>query len=467
MKDIDQLEQIEYHDTKYVRELLEYWNAYIFSLINEIYVGIGIALGLSESEAYRLAVNNPAKLEKAFFKNIFDKFKSIFKYKKSKFRPKKKLFGTGKPLTEKQWEKVKKSISDYWMDHASVVSEDVAVKGFLLGRDTTRFRKKKKPYHNKSLYQVDFDQYNGAMPADIATAYKKFDFKNAEKQALNKSFSDIAMYVTDTNNKITSAIRSEIQSGINDGKSPVEIASDLYWNVQKKDELINPNTAESLRKNWYRIASTELASVYEAGVLSEYESDAMESMKDPKKAQYFVFTGGSCKWCQAHQGTLTRLVPRSIVKDPANDSLSSMGIKDPNTDIAIWIGKNNIGFRETKAIHGWRICTPAHPHNVATMQPIDIETEIYNEKTGNVERRQVKKKFIPQMKDYSYESREEKKIRKPKQVGPNRVEMNGNIYESVAADIYNKKLNEWRKDTSLPIPVNKESPDYKRIFEAV
>jgi hypothetical protein len=50
-----------------------------------------------------------------------------------------------------------------------------------------------------------------------------------------------------------------------------------------------------------------------------------------------------------------------MVTDSSNDSLKSMGIKDPNTDIAVWVGKSNVGMRETKNVHGWRICTPAHP----------------------------------------------------------------------------------------------------------
>ena len=208
---------------------------------------------------------------------------------------------------------------------------------------------------------------------------------------------------------------------------------------------------------------TEMASVYESGILAQHESEAMESLKDSRKAQYFVFSGGSCKWCQGHQGILTRLVPANIVTDTSDDSLKSMGINDPNTDIASWIGKNNIGFKQAS----WRITTPAHPHNVATMKPIDIETEYYNEKTGEVELRQKKQKSLPKQVDYSSQIKSEKEIRKPKKMGDNLVEMNGNIYEAVSADDYNRKLEESKKDRTLPIPVNTNSPAYKRIFEVV
>ena len=234
--------------------------------------------------------------------------------------------------------------------------------------------------------------------------------------------------------------------------------------VEKNEELVNKYTAEHLRKNWHRIAQTEMASVYEAGILAPYEADAMESMKDPEKAVYFVFTGGSCSWCQAHQGVLTRLVPLSVVTNTRNDSLKTMGIKDPNTDIALWSGKNNIGFKETKAIHERRVCAPAHPYNVATMQPIDLESEWYNPKTGDVEKKLKKQKFVPKQVDYSFKSKEEKEFRKPTEIGSGLVRYNNNIYESVNDNEYENKLELWKKDPQLPIPVSKQSTRYDKIF---
>jgi predicted transcriptional regulator len=455
----------EYQDVKYIRELHEFWNAYMYAIINEIYVGIAVNLGLSEKEAYDLAKKRPDDMKKAkFFKSIFDKFKNIFKYKIPKFRIKKDIYNKGKPLTPQQWDAIDKSIEEYWSKNANPVYEDVTTKSFMLGRDTTQFRKKRKPYKNKSLYQVEYDQYDGDMPDNIKEAYSKYDFTNSEKNALNQSFSDVAMYVRETNSEIKEAIRQQVQSGLENNKSATKIASDLYWEVEKDKNLVNKYTAEAMRRNWHRIASTEMASVYEAGILAPYESDAVESLKDPKKAQYFVFTGGTCPWCRDHQGVLTRLVPKSVVTDTKNDSLKDMGIKDPNTDIAIWVGKNNVGFKETKAVHEWRICTPAHPYNVATMQPIDIETEYYNEKSGNVERRPVKRKYVPPPMDYDFKTYQEEEYRKPTVIGRNLVRYNNNMYEAVDADVADQKLEERRKDRSKPIPVSKNSPDYRRIF---
>lgn len=455
-------QQKEVHDMKAFRELLEYWDAYMYALINEIYVGVGISLGLSEKKAYDLAKNRPGDMKKAgFFKSIFEKFKSLFSYKVPKFRPKKGQFGDGTPMTEKQWDVFNKSIDDYWKQYAHKVTEDIAVKGFMLGRETIDFRKKKKPYKNKSLYQVVEDQYGGDMPSTIQQAYKEYDFKNSEKNVLNKSFSNVAMYVNEQNNEIKEAIRKQVQAGINDNKSPIEIASDLYWNVQKDEELVNKYSAESLRRNWHRIAQTELASVYEAGILAPLEAEAMESLEDPEKAVYFVRTGGTCPWCRSKQGTVVRLVPASIVEDTKDESLRSMGIKDPNTDIAIWPGKNNVGLKQAD----WNICCPAHPYNIATFSAIDLKTEFYNPKTGDVEERQEKKKFVPKEVDYET-TKKEKEERKPVEIGSGLVRYNNNVYEAVSADEYNRKLEAWRKDPSKPIPVNESSPSYRRIFEA-
>lgn len=452
-------EDKEISDVKFFRELLDYFNAYMYGVIDEIFSGTGMALGLSEKKAYDLAKNKPESLQKAgFFKSILDRFKNIFKHSAKKFRPKKVNIKDASP---EQWNTFNDYLRKYWQANTQKVVEDVTVKGFLSGMDTNEFRKKKKPYKNKSLYQIDFDQYDGKMPETIEQAYKKYDFSNSEKKALNKSFNSIAMYVSNTNNEIQEAIREQVKKGIESNKSATEIASDLYWNVEKDENLTNKYTAETLRRNWNRVSSTELANIYNSGALAPDEAEAVKSLKDPKKAKYYVRTGGTCPWCRSKQGTLVRLVPQDIVQDSKNESLKSMGIKDPNTDIAIWIGKNNVGLKQPD----WKIACPAHPHNVAEFSPINIETEYYNPKSGKVELRPTKKKFVPQQLDYTYRSKEESEYKKPKFVGDNLVRMGDNVYESVSPDEYNKKLEKWKDDRTLPIPVNRSGPQYIRIFE--
>lgn len=466
MNDLEQkqFEQEEF-ETQYMRDLLEYWNSYSYALITEIYTGVSINLGMEPDKAYRLAKNNPNKLEKAkFFSSVFDKFKNVFKYKVPKFRwNKTKLYGKDKkPMTDKQWTSFNNYVSNYFKEHMLKVSENIGVKAYMLGRDTTDFKEKKKPYTKKSLFQVIDDQYPDGMPDTIIDAYKNYDFSNKEKQNNNKSLSNIAMYVTNTDNKLQEAIRAQIVNGIDNNLSPVEVASNLYWEVEKGDAFSGNNnyTAESLRKNWNRISSTEMASAYEEGIIAPYEDQAMESLKDPEKAQYFVRTGGSCSFCTPLQGSIVRLIPREIA-DSSIESLKDIGIKDNNTDVYIYSGKNNIGRPRAD----WQNCCPAHPHNKATFQPINLKSEWYNPKTKRIEHQQKKQKFIPKMKDFDYRSKEEKKTRKPHYIDSSRVQFNGNIYEAVSPDQYNKRLAESRKNPDLPIPVNNTSPSYRRIFE--
>lgn len=449
----------EVHDTKFVRELNEYWNAYMYAIINEIYVGVSVALGMPRSQALKLARARPGSLSKAgFFKNIFEKFKSVFKHIIKPFYPRKINI---KNATPERWDVFSQELRKYWKDHTDSVTEDVSIKGFLLGRNTSTYRREKKPYKNKSLFQISFEQYDGNIPNRIDRAYKKYNFDESEKNSFNRSFSEIAMHVKNVNDEIEEAIRQQVQKGIEENKSSTMIASDLYWNVEKDEKLLNKYTAETLRRNWNRVSTTELAMIYEAGVLSPHEAESMESLKNPRLAQYFVRIGGTCPWCISKQGTLARLVPKSIVTESGDESLRSMGINDPNTDIAIWIGKNNVGRKQAE----WNICCPAHPHNVATFSIINIKDEYYNPKTQKIERRQEEKKFIPQASDYSELPKEERQVQRPVYVGDNMVRIGSNIYEAVDPDSYNIKLEAWRKNPLGPIPVNRAGPQYIRIFE--
>jgi hypothetical protein len=455
-----------FQKVKYIRELNEYWDAYMYALINEITVGVAIALGLPEKQAYALARKRPETLQKADFAvTIFDKLKKILKYSIAPFRLKKKILGKDH-ITPQEWAEISKSLSTYWKEYSDKVAEDMTVKGFMLGRDTTYYRRKKEPYEEKSLYQVATDQYGGKMPSSIAEAYKNHDFGVSEKRILINSLSNVSMYVTETDQKLQSMIRQNVTKGILKGKSGPMIASDMYWDIQKEAGYVpSGQTAETIKKNWNRISQYEMASVYEAGILAPHEDDAMESLKNPEKAQYFVRTGGTCKWCKSRQGTLTRLVPASIVTDQNDDSLSSMGIKDPNTDIAIWTGKNNIGYYSYKE-PSYRVCCPAHPHNTATMTPIDLKKEYYDPKTDRV---RAKRKEV-KVGDYTYtprsheKSKAEREARKPMKIGENRVRFNGNVYERVSPGEYNRKKAAWDKDPRLPIPVSTDSTRYDRIF---
>lgn len=456
----DQLHEVK--DEQYVEDLILYYQTYMNAVINEIFVGIGVNLGLPEKQAYVIAKTDPKKLEKAFFKDVFEKFKNIFKYKIPKFRIKKNVFNQGKPLSPQQWDVINKSISEYWKQNTGKVTEDMVIKGYVLGRKSSKDRKAKVDNTKKSLETIikQEEKESGKKFSDrFDEAYRNYDFKNSEKNAMNKAFSNIAMYVSETEDSIKQAIRKNVTEGINEGKTAIETASDLYWNVQKET---GQQTAESVRKNWNRISATEMNTIFEAGILAPEEGRAMESLKTGKGV-YFVRVGGTCDWCAPRQGTLVRLVPTSIVADNNDDSLKSMGIEDPFTNIAIWVGKNNVGRKK----QDWLICCPAHPYNRASFSPIDLDTQEYDPKLGR-----VVDKVPESLRRYGIKRGEqvkteaEKEERKPKYIGDNRVKYNNNIYEAVDKSIADAKLEQWRKDPSLPIPVQIGSPQYRRIFES-
>jgi len=221
------------------------------------------------------------------------------------------------------------------------MSEDMTLKSFLFGRKTADFKKQQIDYKFKSLEQIHKEQFGGNMPQTFAEAFDAEAFSASETKALAIAMSNVSMHVTEAGNGLKEAIRANVTKGIADERSSTRIASDMFWDIQvnKDGKQINKSPADRTRKNWNRIAITETQSIYEAGILAPYEEAAEESIESDGKPQYFIFVGGSCKWCRAHQGTLTRLVPASFVKDKSNDSLSSMGIEDQLTDIALWIGK--------------------------------------------------------------------------------------------------------------------------------
>ncbi|MFA5658458.1 MAG: hypothetical protein WC900_04175 [Oscillospiraceae bacterium] len=452
---------MEKFEAKYMEETTQFFSEYFGKVIDEIYVGIAVNIGIPEAKARKMYASKPTLLQKAgILSGMFDKIKKFFGFEIPKFRYTKRIFAPEtKPMSSDQWDTFNNSLQSYWKKATSDAAEAMGITSFSLGKQTTEFRKKKKPYKNKSLFQVITDQYGGEIPKNIEDAYQKHKWNKTEKQIQGEIQSSIGMYVTQTNADIREAIRQQVQAGISQNKSPVEVASDMYHGIQKNETLMNKYSAETLKRNWSRVAATEMAVAYNSGVIAPFEDQAMESLKDASKAVYFVRTGGTCSWCSSVQGTIVRLVPRSVVSDTGDESLSSMGIKDPNTDIAIWQGKNNIGRKQKD----WLIAVPAHPHNRASFEPIDLETEYYNPKTGDIEKRQTKNKYFQQQDDPTYKSKEEKKELKPQRVSDNKVVFNGNEYIAVSPEDYNDRLEKYRTEGGA-IPVNTNSPSYRRLW---
>ena len=184
-------------------------------------------------------------------------------------------------------------------------------------------------------------------------------------------------FVQNVKDDVRNAIRKQVVHAHETGLSPRELASNLYWMKDEVPELKKYN-AQTLLRDYQRVATTELAMIHSSGKMAQYEGQARESLEEPEKAVHMIFTGGTCEWCQAHHGTIVRLVPADMVAGN-DDSLKSMGIEDTYTNIAVWPGKNNVGFKQK----AWRVCTPAHPWNTAQLVRFHPEAQEYNEKTGN------------------------------------------------------------------------------------
>lgn len=422
-------------------------------IILEIYNGISENIGIPEKEIQRLN-RPPDELLKADF--YFSRFFKGFlghKLKPFKVNGMNVYKQNGDPLLEKDWQKLNKKIENYWEENSTLLTEEVTAKAFLLALITAESERQQKhiqDYGKKSLIQMIQERFKGRMPKSFHETWNRFNIDRTARKSMLQSYNDLAVHVQTTKNDVKDAIRQQIITAHKQDKTPIELASDMYWNVQQDTKLKDKHSAHSLMRDWHRIAVTELSNIHTAGKLIPMEKEA------GRKPVYMTFMRGTCDWCQSHQGTIVRLIPKSQVKDENNDSLSSMGIKDEHTDIAVWVGKNNVGFKKAN----WRVCTPAHPYNVAILSFIDIEEQEFNPKTQSLDVKDKggMKRFIPE------EYLQERESWGAAEVQGNTASWKGNQYISVSPEDYSRKFQEWRQDRSRPIPVSTSQKDHKTIF---
>ena len=192
---------------------------------------------------------------------------------------------------------------------------------------------------------------------------------------LREANAKAGQYITETSEAVRSAIQAQVMNAYNRKLTPVELASDLYWMKDDKPEM-KQYTAEILMRDWRRVAYTELAMVTEAAKTAPLINQARKSIDDTALAVYYVFSGpGRCEWCDAHMGTIVRLLPPDVAGGADDDSLSGYGIKDPHTKIGYWPGKVNVGRPKAQ----WQVTAPAHPWCSCTMVRIDPGTQVWDE----------------------------------------------------------------------------------------
>lgn len=382
------------HNLKYIQDLADDTTNYVSQLILNIYNGVSENLGVKNPNTLKHKV-----LQKGFLsgiKNISKKIKG-FIGRGSRFSPFKpfkikgmKIYRKGKPLTQREWVKFEKQVSEYLQPHLDTIAEDLSVKGLLMSLATMQAESQGKDinkYGKKSFEQIEKEEFKGVIPSNISAAQKRFNLTDYITDAMHLSNSRIADYVSDISSKTRTAIKKQVEVAHKTNKSHTELASDLYWqhhdnkDLRLDNEEIKKHTAEAQMKDWRRIAHTELSMIHEHGKMMSTESKAEKSFKGKGKPVYLVFNGpGKCEWCNSHLGTITRQIPLELVGNEKDDSLQSRGIDDPVTNVAVWAGKNNVGFNK----QGWRVAVPVHPWCDDSLSIIDIDTQEYDKKNKRI-----------------------------------------------------------------------------------
>jgi len=388
--------QSEFNDLKYLQELMDDSTYYYSQVILNVFNALVKALGV-----------NPNKIDKKppsfFIKSYIDglnEIKQLIRKIISNNPPPElnlirhrviEMFRNRESINSERWLALENDIKNYLRSQGVFISERMAVKAILLAFATneleTRYERDIQRFGNKSFKQIEEEFYDGKIPDTIKEAQLRGYSTKSTIESMKDIQDRIAIYVQKVNDQVMTAIRNKVVSAINEGKTPKQLASDLYWMRKEDDNFknVDHDTAQMLIRDWHRVAVTELAYAHSYGKMLGYEEQAKKSIEQKELAVYYVFSGGTCDWCTPRQGTIVRHVPKDIVVDELNDDLHSMGIDDPYTNIAVWIGKNNVKLKK----ENWRICVPAHPWNTATFIRIFPDKEKYD-----IEKKRIIPKFL-------------------------------------------------------------------------
>ena len=213
----------------------------------------------------------------------------------------------------------------------------------------------------KNMSYSQLEKKFGKIPQKSVDARKKFHFKDKEKQALDWAENNASEYLSIKDGKLRNTIvtdtRQTIASGIKDGLSPEQLASELYWATPEKrkkkaaghEKYKNPN---EWALNFSRIALTESKTAKSNGYL------LAKKMEDPKKKTYFVYAGRNNPQEKADESCNKYLGKVFLLVDEPRDSEIVKKKEDQFADYYIWPGKTNIG---RKTANHWG-CIPTHPN---------------------------------------------------------------------------------------------------------
>lgn len=358
---------------KFLDEFIQASIDYIGHLVMNVAGGVCENMGIKNPDT--IAKNPPLDVKdktkelkekrlliKAFLdglpKRLKEKVKKILKNPIKAF----KIFG-GKIYDLKKgfwipdWKKIEKQIDGYFKEHGEI-AEEITVKAFCLSLAAAEMEARAGAINRNMDYETILKKrFNNRIPSNIPELKKDFRITENQEKFLNESYSNAAQYVTKVQDDVRESIRKNVIKAHQEGLTASQLASNLYWQAEDNPDLKN-YTVQSILRDWHRVAVTELAFITGNAILSGTDSEAAESMENPEKAIYFIFTGsGRCDWCAPRQGEILRQIPQSIGAGSESELLSDYGINDEFTDKAVWIGKNNIGRKKAD----WLIASPSHP----------------------------------------------------------------------------------------------------------
>jgi len=388
--------EAEFNHLKYLQELIEDSTYYYSQVILNVFNAFCKSLGVNPNS---ISKTPPKFFVKSYLDGLNEIKRLIRKIVSKDYPPELnltrhrilQLLNNSDPIISENWTRIENDIMNYLRSQGVFISERMAVKAILLAFASneleSRYERDISKYGNKSYKQIEEEFYDGKIPDTIREAQLRGYSSKSTIESMQKIQNNIAIYVQKVNDNVRNAIRNQVVNAIREGKTPRQLASDLYWMRHEDDQFknVDQDTAQMLIRDWHRVAVTELAYAHSWGKMISYEEQSKESLKKPELAVYYVFSGGTCEWCTSKQGTIVRHVPKEIVVDELNDDLSSMGIDDPYTNIAVWVGKNNVKLKK----ENWRVCVPAHPWNTANLIRIFPDKEKYD-----IEKKRIVPKFL-------------------------------------------------------------------------
>jgi len=254
---------------------------------------------------------------------------------------------TGKPLTQRQWNRLTRAIDGYIKQRIGGAAERLVARQTALGAITQRLEARGQD--PEALKLADIRQ---PLPASAKAASAIFkEAALAARPAFNTERT--AQYVTSASEKMRNDIKRVINDGLSQRKGRGQMAQELLelrgkWN-----------------RDWDRIVETESQDAFNDGYLASELDQA-----DPGEPVYMVGKGAAnaCPVCRRDVvGRVVRLLP-----GPPEGGGEK--IRDPHTDTAIWPGKSSVGHgaKESYAVitrHPWCCCRWARTY------PEDIEFE--------------------------------------------------------------------------------------------